>query len=409
MMDWFVIAMQVVLAIVGAYQLLICLFGWYQRKKLVSHPAQKSFAVLVAAHNEEAVIGALIDNLKNLNYPKELYDIFIIADNCTDGTAEVARQMGVTACERHNANLRGKGYAIEWMLANLWKMPRQYDAVVMFDADNLASPDFLMHMNNELCGGAKVIQGYLDTKNPNDSWITASYAMSYYFANRFWQLTRKNMGIANYLGGTGMCFESELLKQVGWGATSLVEDLEFSMRCVKLGIKPVISFDAKVYDEKPLTFRASARQRLRWMQGHFDVCRRYFFPLLWQGVKERSWTKIDAAIYSANAYNFLIAFVLFVFLWIGMLVPALQDMPNLYIIVPELNLLSIIIYGLLPVAMFMDKAPKRIYKYLLAYPVFLLSWWPITFYAFFTQNNKQWSHTKHTRVIRLEEVQSKQL
>jgi cellulose synthase/poly-beta-1,6-N-acetylglucosamine synthase-like glycosyltransferase len=409
MLEWFILVVQVVLALIGAYQLFICLFGWHRRRKKVEYPPQKSFAVLVAAHNEQEVIGALLENLNKLNYPKELYDVFVIADNCTDDTARITREMGAYAFERHNPNLRGKGFAIEWMLEKLWKHPRQYDAVVMFDADNLASTDFLLHMNNELCSGSKVIQGYLDTKNPVDSWITASYAMSYYFANRFWQLTRNNLNIANYLGGTGMCFESGLLKQVGWGATSLVEDLEFSMRCVKLGIKPVISFDAKVFDEKPLTFRASARQRLRWMQGHFDVCKRYFFPLLWQGIKERSWTKVDAAIYSANAYNFLLAFVLFVIMWVAMFVPSLSDMPNLYEMVPELNFAAFIVYALLPVAMIMDKAPKGTYKYLLLYPVFLLSWWPITFYAFFTQNNKQWSHTKHTRVIRLEDVQSKQV
>src|SRR5690606_27970469 len=127
---------------------------------------------------------ALIENLKNLDYPKELYDIMVICDNCTDRTAEIVKELGVYAFERKNPNLRGKGHAIEWMLSKLWKLPRSYDAVVMFDADNLASPDYLIHMNNDLCAGSRVIQAYLDTKNPLDSWVTASYAISYYFANR---------------------------------------------------------------------------------------------------------------------------------------------------------------------------------------------------------------------------------
>jgi cellulose synthase/poly-beta-1,6-N-acetylglucosamine synthase-like glycosyltransferase len=212
------------------------------------------------------------------------------------------------------------------------------------------------------------------------------------------------------LGGTGMCFEAGLLKQIGWGATSLVEDLEFSMRCVKLGIKPTFNYDAKVYDEKPLTFKTSAKQRLRWMQGHFDVAKRYFFPLLWQGIKERSWTKIDAAIYSANVYNFFFGSIVSVVIWIKAITPGWADMPGFYEMYPGvINTITLAIYILLPVSMLMEKAPWKIYFYLIVYPIFMLSWWPITIYAFFTQNNKQWSHTQHTRVIRLEEVQSKQV
>jgi cellulose synthase/poly-beta-1,6-N-acetylglucosamine synthase-like glycosyltransferase len=410
MLNQIMIVMQVLLGLVGAYQLFLTFFGWYRKKKKQHFAPQKSFAVLVAAHNEEQVVGALIENLKKLDYPKELYDIFVICDNCTDLTADIAREHGVFACERRNLNLRGKGYAIEWMLKELWKRERQYDAVVMFDADNLVGSDYLIHMNDDLCSGSRVIQAYLDTKNPSDSWITASYAISYYFSNRFWQLPRTNLNLANFLGGTGMCFEVGLLKQIGWGATSLVEDLEFSMRCVKLGIKPSFNYEARVYDEKPLTFKTSAKQRLRWMQGHFDVAKRYFFPLLWQGIKERSWTKIDAAIYSANVYNFFFGSLLSVALWIKGITPGWAEMPSVNEMFPGvLNTIAISIYVLLPVSMLMEKAPWKIYVYLIVYPIFMLSWWPITIYAFFTQNNKQWSHTQHTRVIRLEEVQSKQV
>ena len=131
------------MAFVGVYQFSISLFGIVRKRKALRHKPQKSFAVLVAAHNEEQVVGALIENLKKLEYPKELYDIFVICDNCTDRTAEIARSLWCTCLERNNPNLRGKGYAIEWMLKELWKHPRQYDAIVMFDADNLVATDFL--------------------------------------------------------------------------------------------------------------------------------------------------------------------------------------------------------------------------------------------------------------------------
>lgn len=407
MLDNFLLSIQVFLACLGLYQAFFLLYGLKRKKQEKTHDPQKSFAVLVAAHNEEMVVGALIENLKNLDYPKELYDVFVIADNCTDNTAKIARELGVNVCERHNPNLRGKGYAIEWMLRELWKMPRQYDAVVILDADNLVSTDFLKHMNNDLCNGHKVIQAYLDTKNPGDSWVTASYAVTYWFCNRLWQLPRTNLGLANFLGGTGMTFDAALLKEMGWGATSLVEDLEFTVRCVQRGIKPTFNYQARVYDEKPLTFKASARQRLRWMQGHFDVARRYFFPLLWQGLKERNWAKLDTAIYTFNVYNVLFAFVFSVVLWIDMLIPGREHFTSLYEHVPGwvLTVIMAVTVVQFPLAMMLEKVKSwKMFAYLLVYPLFLVSWWPITFYAFFTQNNKQWSHTKHTRVIRMEDV-----
>jgi cellulose synthase/poly-beta-1,6-N-acetylglucosamine synthase-like glycosyltransferase len=409
MLDKFFLSLQVILALIGIYQLFLSFFGWYRRKAKIQYDPQKSFAILIAAHNEEQVIAALIENLKKLKYPAELFEVFVICDNCSDHTADIARQQGVYAFERINLKLRGKGYAIEWMLKELWKQARSYDGVVILDADNLVDMDYLTHMNNDLCSGSKVIQAYLDTKNPHDSWITSAYAVTYWYCNRLWQLPRLNLKLANFLGGTGMCFDSALLKEMGWGATSLVEDLEFTMRCVQRGINPTFNYDAKVYDEKPLTFKASARQRLRWMQGHFEVARRYFFPLFWQGLKEANWAKIDTAVYALNVYNVLIGSILSVILWIDMSLPGKPHFTSLFDYSPFwFTIMTVAIYIQFPLALLIEKAPWRVYRTLPTFFIFLLSWWPITFYAFFTQNNKQWSHTQHTRVIRLEEMQSKQ-
>jgi len=406
------LVIQAIAAAIGVYQIILSFFGWYRRKERITHKPTKSFALIVAAHNEEAVVGALIENLLKMDYPRELFDIFVICDNCTDGTADIVRGYeGVYACERTNPNERGKGFAIEWMLKELWKNPRQYDAIVMFDADNLVATNFLQYMNEDLCNGYRVVQGYLDTKNPHDSWISAANGITYWFCNRLWQLPRFNLKLSNFLGGTGMCFETKLLKEMGWGATSLVEDLEFTVRCIQRGIYPKFNYDARVYDEKPITFRASARQRLRWMQGHFDVSRRYMFPLLWQGIRTGSIVKIDAALYIFNAFIYLIGFLVTLALWFDMMLPGNPNLTSIYSKMPLGLSLTIVLYGYLqcPIAMLMEKVNWRMYLKLLLFPVFFLSWWPIAFYAFFTQNNKTWSHTKHTRVIRLEEVQGKQM
>ncbi|HZG56477.1 glycosyltransferase family 2 protein [Paenibacillus sp.] len=408
MMNGIVLVVQIGLFAVGLYQLVLSFWGLRIKKEKREHAPRKTFAVLVAAHNEEQVVGALVDNLKALDYPRELYDVFVICDNCTDRTADVVRAHGAIAMERRNDALRGKGFAIEWMLKELWSMEREYDAVVMFDADNLVSPQYLREMNNDLCNGSRVIQAYLDTKNPVDSWITASYGVTYWFCNRLWQMPRRALGMANFLGGTGMCFETKLLQEMGWGATSLVEDLEFTMRCVQRGVYPTFNYDAKVYDEKPLTFQASARQRLRWMQGHFDVARRYFFPLLWAGIKERKWTKIDTALYSISVYNVFISLVFTVVMWFDELLPGKPTFLSVYDFVPVWvgGVALIVVYMQFPLALALEKVRNwKMYASLLAFPLFLLSWYPITFHAFFTQNNKSWSHTKHTRVLRLDDVQ----
>jgi cellulose synthase/poly-beta-1,6-N-acetylglucosamine synthase-like glycosyltransferase len=406
------LVVQVFFFMIGAYQVILSFFGWYRKRERITHKPTKSFAVLVAAHNEKAVVGALIENLLKLDYPRELYDIFVICDNCTDGTADIVRQYpGVHACERTNPNQRGKGYAIEWMLKELWKHPRQYDSIVMFDADNLVATDFLQYMNEDLSNGHRVIQGYLDTKNPNDSWVSAANGINYWFCNRLWQMPRYNLGLSNFLGGTGMCFETKLLKEMGWGATSLVEDLEFTIRCIQRDIYPKFNYDARVYDEKPVTFKASARQRLRWMQGHFDITRRYMLPLMWQGIKERSWVKVDGALYIFNAYNFLLGFLITGTLWFDMMLPGSPHFDSIYSVAPVWLAIpiSLYIYLQVPIAMMLEKVNWRIYIKLIMFPVFFFTWWPITLWAFFTQNNKTWSHTQHTRVIRLEEVQGKQM
>lgn len=412
MLDVIMVVLQILLALIGLYQFTLSLAGIIKKKKKVQHAPTKTFAVLVAAHNEETVVGALIENLLKLNYPRDMYDIFVICDNCTDNTAKIARSYeGVFACERSNQNLRGKGYAIEWMLKELWKQPRSYDGIVMFDADNLADPEFLNEMNNDLCNGARVIQGYLDAKNPHDSWITAAYGVTYWYCNRLWQLSRKNLNMANFLGGTGMCFETALLKEMGWGATSLVEDLEFTARCVSRGINPVFNYDAKVFDEKPLTFKASSRQRLRWMQGHFTVARRYFFPLLWRSIKERNLAKFDMALYTITVYTVFLTFFMTAILWVDR---AFFDGPNIATFYQHLpswvGVVALVAScATFVLALILEGVKSwRIYVSLITFPIYLLSWYPITIYAFFTQNNKTWSHTQHTRVVRLEEVQSEQ-
>ncbi|PEF39593.1 glycosyl transferase family 2, partial [Bacillus wiedmannii] len=180
------------------------MFGFGKPKVLPSHPPHKRFLLLVAAHNEEAVIEPLVTNLLHLDYPKELYDVFVIADNCTDRTAEITRSAGGGVIEHTSLphEPRGKPYGIRYAFEQFGEsLTETYDAVAIFDADNLVSLNYLQEMNRHLCSGERLIQCYLDSKNPNDNWMTLSYATSYYYMNRSWQLAKYRLGLGNAIGG----------------------------------------------------------------------------------------------------------------------------------------------------------------------------------------------------------------
>ncbi|WP_376774583.1 glycosyltransferase family 2 protein [Clostridium thailandense] len=295
---------QISVFTITMYYLMLSLFGFYKKddREVDNCKLQKKFALLVAAHNEEMVVGKIVDSLKELDYPKELYDIFVIADNCTDETADIARRHGGNVYERKVPDKRGKGYALEWMFDIIFRMDTQYDAIAIFDADNLVSKNFLKEMNYKLLKGYKVVQGYIDSKNPDDSWITQSYSISFWATNRLFQLGRENLGLSSQIGGTGFCLDTEILKKLGWGSTCLTEDLEFTCKLVLNGHKVGWAHNAVVYDEKPLTLKQSWNQRKRWMQGFADVSSRFFLKLMKKAIKERNFVALDCALYTMQPY-----------------------------------------------------------------------------------------------------------
>jgi len=310
--DIFMIPLQLLIVFFTVYYFVISFFGIFGRKRdeKIKTP-EKTFAIIVAAHNEDRVIGQLVENLHLLNYPDSLYDILVVADNCQDNTAKIAKAGGALVYERTSTDEKGKGFALEWMFNKLFAMKKQYDAVVIFDADNLVHLDFLMEMNSRLCKGERLIQGYLDAKNPNDTWISGVFAISFWVVNHIWHLAKYNIGLSSVLGGTGMCISMDILRKYGWGATCLTEDMEFTMKALLEGIPTTWAHDAIVYDEKPLTFKQSWDQRKRWSQGHFDVASRYIGKLFKEGIKQHNIVMLDGIVHLFQPY-FLLCSTFFV-------------------------------------------------------------------------------------------------
>lgn len=399
-LDIVMVPLQGFIFLFTIYYFVIGFCGLWRRHEDKILTPSKTFALIVAAHNERAVIAQLIDNLRELKYPRELYDIFVIADNCSDDTAKIARDHGAIVHERFSEEGKGKGFALEWMFNRLFKLERQYDAVAVFDADNLVHPNFLLEMNNRLLKGDKVIQGYLDAKNPYDTWVSGTFAIAFWVIDHVWHLAKTNIGLSSVLGGTGMVITTDVLKKNGWGATCLTEDMEFTMKSLCDGIKTTWAHDAIVWDEKPLTFKASWNQRKRWAQGQFDVAHRYIPRMLREGIRRRDIRILDGCLHLIQPH-FMIISTLFIILSYVQMGLGRQFFTNIYTFLPA-ELFTIITLGqyLLPVIILLKLNVKpKAWLYLLLYPVFIYSWIPIIFLGFIHRNEHEWSHTQHTRAI----------
>jgi cellulose synthase/poly-beta-1,6-N-acetylglucosamine synthase-like glycosyltransferase len=352
----------------------------------------------------------MIDSLHNLNYPKKLYDIFVIADNCSDKTAELSREKGAIVYERFDAVRKGKGYALEWMFNKLFHMQKKYDAVAVFDADNLVSTQFLIEMNNKLCAGHKVIQGYIESKNPFDSWVTCSYSISFWSISRMFQIPRHNLNLSCNLWGTGFVIDMKVLKEIGWDATCLTEDLEFTMKLVLNNYKVVWAHHAVVYDEKPLTLSQSWKQRKRWMQGHAEVNDKYLFKLLVKAFTEKDLTALHCAFYLLQSVRVTALITLCIIIWLQTAYPTgILGSIHIPYLFPDAYIWSYLLYIELlytPLLVLIEqKFNWRVMLGFLTYPIFTLSYIPITILGAMDRHNKKWVHTQHTCEIGIDDLE----
>lgn len=410
------IILQVFSLSVGLYYFFIGLAGFLpirdKNKKLTNK--NHKFALLVAAHNEEQVIENMVRSLKELDYPSDCFDIFVIADNCSDDTAAIARKAGAIVYERTDYTKRGKGHALEWMFEKLYQMDGKYDYVSIFDADNLVDPGFLKAMNERANQGFKVVQGFLDSKNPYDSWITASYSYCFWSINRIFQLPRYKLGMCCELSGTGFIIALDILKKLGWGATCLTEDMEFTMKLCLNDERVAFAYNAKVYDEKPLTLKQSWNQRTRWMQGHWDVASRYFKKLIKKGLKERKLSCIDCATYLVQPIRIIAIAIITFFAYaetFGANTGFLQAGDFMVNMFPAWIWQTIVIIQFLymPFVVCLERREIQLNMlwFYFGYILYNFTWAPIAILGGIRKNKTEWSHTKHTRTISLDELQVK--
>jgi cellulose synthase/poly-beta-1,6-N-acetylglucosamine synthase-like glycosyltransferase len=261
-------------------------------------PPRHRFAIVVPAHDEEAVLPGLLDGLQPLAYPRALHELVVIADNCRDGTAALARERGVRVLERTDPR-RGKGHALSWALARLLAEGR-HDAFVILDADSVLTPSLLITLDAALQRGALAAQAYCTVGNGDTSWRTALMAGDLALVHFLRPLGRRALGASAGLQGNGMCLTRQVLEAVPWTAVSITEDQEYHLRLVHAGIEVTFVPDAEVPTTMQVSMRAARAQELRWEGGRFRLARQHLGGLLAAAWRRRSWkaswTCLDTAL-----------------------------------------------------------------------------------------------------------------
>lgn len=256
----------------------------FRRKKKAPLVAvlNHTYAVLICARNESAVIADIIRSIKAQTYDTSLITVFVMADNCTDDTAAIAAREGAVVYERFNTALVGKGYALDALLTHISEdYPDGFDGYFVFDADNILDSRFIEEMNVTFSAGYDIVTCYRNSKNYGQNWITSGYALWFLRESRYLNHARMLLSTSCAVSGTGFLISRRILEKMGgWPFHTLTEDIEFTVHNVIEGEKIGINPDAIVYDEQPMTFRQSWRQRLRWSRGYLQIYKLYGLRLV---------------------------------------------------------------------------------------------------------------------------------
>lgn len=409
------LVLMVLTGLIYSYQTLYLFLPLILKKKTHDPEKLHKYAILIAARNEEAVLPHLLDSIAAQDYPKELLDVYVIADNCTDSTFAVAQQHGATVFARINKRQIGKGYALDYLLTQIRQQTNieQYDAFLVFDADNLLQPDYVRQMNRVYSDGYQVFCGYRNTKNFSSNWLSSGYALWYIHESSHMNRSRMGLGTGCAVSGTGFGFSRTVLEQAGgWKFFTLTEDLEFSAWCAIHGIKIGYCHDAVLYDEQPVTFCQSWRQRTRWAQGGIQLSVRYIGGLL-KGVFTRpawqSYTCFETI--SLSLWGFLLGILsaLLTLITLGLTGGPAAFIAAVLCCIP-LSYFGTMLLGMITLAMEWKRIRATTKQKLCAvftFPFFMMSWLPITLAAPFQKY--QWAPIYHTVAIPAESLQMRRM
>ena len=416
-----------------AYQAVYLAAALLKKQKVFKAKKLHRYGVLIAARNEEAVIAQLIRSVRAQKYPEELIDIFVVADNCTDNTAQAAREAGAVVYERHNTYAVGKGYALRFLLENIFKNFGEYayDGFFVFDADNVLSKTYVTEMNKVFdMGGFAAITSFRNSKNFDSSWVSRGYGTWFIREATYLNNARMILGTSCAISGTGYLISADMIERMhGWDFHLLTEDIQFSVFCAVNGYRIGYAHNAVFYDEQPVTFSASWKQRMRWTKGFYQVFAKYVSALLntwFKGPKnrvapdvkeDRSWRfaayDMTMTIAPAMILTIVSAAVNGIYLLLGLIAPEIVGPTEVRMCLGSFCATFVTFYltffllALLTTATEgkkMHMTPLHRFTNLFTFPVFMLSYVPLALVA--AVKKVDWVPTRHTISKTLSEIQA---
>lgn len=398
-LDW---VLAIISGIMVVYQVFYIAVGLFAKPLVFPDaPADKRYAVLISARNEEKVIGNLVASIRANDYPQDLVDIWLVADNCTDHTAQLVRGLGEHVDERHDADHVGKGYALTYLLnrMTLQGAAQRYDAFFVFDADNLLDERYISEMNKGFHAGFRILTSYRNSKNI-DNWVSAGAALWFVRESRFLNSTRMFLHSSCHVGGTGFLFSREIMERNdGWKFHLMTEDMEFTLDSILHGERIGYVGDAMLYDEQPVTFAQSWRQRVRWSKGFLQVFRYYGPDLVRRAFAEGDFSSIDMMLMICPLTVFWAVRELLGFLFAACgFVTWQSQLDNLWAWAygtgwSMLGMMAIAALTVMAERQRIGATNRELVAYVLSFPLYMLSYIPIAFVALFSK--PEWKPITH--------------
>lgn len=395
-----------------SYQIFYTIVPFSIKPRKHKQPIKKSrIAILIAARNEEKVIGELLHSISLQDYDKKCLQTIVIADNCTDSTAQIAKNNGAIVFERFNKEKIGKGYALDFAIDNLRKSGdlEKIDGIIVLDADNLLTKNYVSEMNKTFSDGYEVFTSYRNSKNYGDNWISAGYGLWYIRESKFLHYARMLLNSSCAISGTGFFVSKKILDKFnGWKFYLLTEDIEFSIFSIINGVKIGCCINAELYDEQPITFHQSYKQRLRWSKGFFQVWQKHGKDLVKGIFKHRKFAFFDMTMNIMPAFILTVVLlftsissIIFGIFGLGDPSPVIESLLGYIAFTYSVMFLM----GLITVISEWKKihtSSGRKIGYLFLFPIFMYTYIPISVIALFKR--VAWEPIHHTRSRTIDEV-----
>ena len=405
--------MLLVFTLCYCYQFGYVLVRFFKKQKVYTAKKLHKYAVLISARNEGAVIGELLESLHRQNYPQELLDIYVVADNCTDNTAQIAEDHRAIVYERFDRRLVGKGYALNYLFEKIYARSglEAYDGYFVFDADNVLDENYVREMNKVFDNGYEIVTSYRNSKNYGSNWISAGYALWFLRESKYLNGARMQCGTSCAISGTGFLVANRIIRENnGWKHHLLTEDIEFSTDNIIQGRVIGYCEQAVLYDEQPTDFHESWNQRLRWTKGFYQVFANYGGQLLNGILEQHRFQCYDMLMTLAPATLLTLLTIVLnsAFGIVGVLLghPLWTDVTMEAVLGNIVSVYSsLFFFGLVTTITEWRRIHCEWYKkicYLFTFPIFIFTYVPIAIVALFKKVT--WVPIRHTVVKSVQQI-----